>query len=307
MSVFQFEQLQTLLALVEEGTFDAAAVRLGVTASAVSQRIKTLEQASGRVLVRRSNPAVATEAGEIVLRLARQVAVLDADTSAELQLDDRSNGSLSLAVAVNADSLATWFLEAAAQLPTSHGVVFDIHREDEEHTTALLRSGAVMAAVTSTAQPVQGCSVAPLGVMRYRCVSSPGFAQSNFGGRPSARELRGMLARAPMVNFDRKDELQLGFLRSLAQKTSQPEPPPARHYIPTSSDFARAVVLGYGWALVPEQQCLAELDRGALIDLAPGRHADVHLYWQRWKLSSALLDAVSEAVLLGARRSLHPM
>jgi LysR family transcriptional regulator (chromosome initiation inhibitor) len=246
----------------------------------VSQRIKTLEQASGRVLVRRSNPAAATEAGEIVLRLARQVAVLDADTSAELQLDDRSHGSLSLAV-------------------------FDIHREDEEHTTALLRSGAVMAAVTSTAEPVQGCSVAPLGVMRYRCVSSPGFAQKNFGGSPSPRALRGMLAQAPMVNFDRKDELQLGFLRSLAHETSQPEPPPARHYIPTSSDFARAVVLGYGWALVPEQQCLAELDRGTLVDLAPGRHADVHLYWQRWKLSSALLDAVSEAVLLGARRSLH--
>jgi LysR family transcriptional regulator (chromosome initiation inhibitor) len=299
MMGFQFEHLRTLLMLMEEGTFEAAAQRLRVTPSAVSQRIKALEQTSGQVLVQRSNPVLPTQAGMIVLRLARQVSLLDADAHTALHSGDTGEGSFPLAVAVNADSLATWFLEAVAPLAESGSVVFDIHREDQEHTTSLLRSGTVMAAVTSTSDAVQGCSVEPLGAMRYRAVCTPRFRAAHAitpGASPQ-------LAHAPRVDFDRRDELQADFVRRIAG--SHAEAAQARHFVPTSSDFARAVVLGFGWALLPEQQCGTELASGRLVDLAPGQYTEVRLYWQRWNLSSPLLDAVSDAVRSGARSSLR--
>jgi LysR family transcriptional regulator (chromosome initiation inhibitor) len=296
---FQFDHLRTLLTLIEEGTFDAAAQRLRVTPSAVSQRIKVLEQTSGQVLVQRSNPVRATPAGTIVLGLARQVSLLDADTQSALHTGGGEGQPFPLAVAVNADSLATWFLEALAPLAESGSVVFDIHREDQEHTTSLLRSGTVMAAVTSTSDAVQGCSVEPLGAMRYLAVCTPRF-QADHSIEPGASVA---LARAPRVDFDRRDELQADFVRRAAGPDAEAEQ--ARHLIPTSSDFARAVVLGFGWALLPEQQCSAELAAGRLIDLAPGQYTEVRLYWQRWNLSSPLLDRVSDAVRRGARSSLR--
>ncbi|KJC64980.1 LysR family transcriptional regulator ArgP [Agreia bicolorata] len=299
MSAFQLDHLQTLLAVVEEASFDAAARRLRVTPSAVSQRIKALEQASGQILLQRTTPVMPTEAGSIVLRLARQVSLLEADARSALHAD-KGEGWFPLAVAVNADSLATWFLEAVSPLVEAGGVAFDIHREDQEHTTSLLRSGTVMAAVTSTSDAVQGCSVEPLGAMRYLAVCSPRFRSDHaiVPGDGSA------LARAPRVDFDRRDELQAEFVRRAAGPASVALQP--RHFVPTSSDFARAVVLGFGWAMLPEQQCAAEIVSGRLIELAPGSFTEVRLFWQRWNLASTMLDSVTDAVRRGARASLHP-
>lgn len=298
---FQSDHLRTLLALVEEGTFEAAAQRLRVTSSAVSQRVKALEQAAGQILVQRSNPVLPTEAGAIVLRLARQVALLDTDARTALRVDGADGTAFAMAVAVNADSLATWFLEAVAPLAASGAVVFDIHREDQEHTTSLLRSGAVMAAVTSTPDAVQGCSVEPLGAMRYRAVCTPRFRHDH-GVVPGDIAA---LARAPRVDFDRRDDLQTDFVRR--SSGAEGAAARARHFVPTSSDFARAVVLGFGWAMLPEQQCTAELESGQLVEIAPAEYTEVRLFWQRWNLASDLLDAVSDAVRQGARASLYEL
>ncbi|WP_374945836.1 LysR family transcriptional regulator ArgP [Agreia sp.] len=299
MTGFQLDHLQTLVALVEEGTFEAAAQRLRVTASAVSQRVKALERAAGRVLVQRSNPVLATEAGSVVLRLARQVALLDTDAQTALHAGGVEKAAFSVAVAVNADSLATWFLDAVASVAESGAVLFDIYREDQEHTTSLLRSGTVMAAVTSTANAVQGCSVEPLGSMRYRAVCTPRFqARHRIAPGDAAA-----LARAPRVDFDRRDELQADFVRGTSGRDAAAAQ--ARHFVPTSSDFARAVALGFGWGMLPEQQCESELGAGSLLELAPGEYTEVRLFWQRWNLTSTLLDTVTEAVRRGARASLH--
>ncbi|WP_394324524.1 ArgP/LysG family DNA-binding transcriptional regulator [Nocardiopsis sp. RV163] len=202
-------------------------------------------------------------------------------------------------LAVNADSLATWFLEALAAPPADLGAVFEIHREDEGHTASLLRSGAVMAAVTSTPEAVQGCTVAGLGAMRYHAVCSPDFDREHLGGRADPE----LLARAPVVNFDRRDDLQDRFLReSVGGASSGP-----RHYVPASEDFARTVLLGFGWGVVPEPQCSEHIASGRLLALAPDRPVDVRLYWQRWNLRSPVLDRVSEAVRAGAAERLHPL
>ncbi|GAA0960536.1 LysR family transcriptional regulator ArgP [Frigoribacterium faeni] len=297
MTRFTMDQLDTLRAVVDEGGFEAAARRLHMTQSAVSQRIKQLERASGQVLLRRSTPVAPTAAGDVVLRYARQVDLLAAEALSELGGAEPSASPTTLAIAVNADSSATWFLEALAGMPPQLPVVFDLRRADQQHTAALLRSGDVLAAVTSTREAVQGCSSEALGTMRYRAVASPGYRDRWLGGVADVSRLDG----APMLVFDRTDELQHDFVRSAVGY----DPRSPRHHVPASADFARAAVLGLGWGMLPEAQAMPEIDAGGLVELAPDRPVDVALFWQRWTLGSPALDALTESVRTTARTALH--
>jgi LysR family transcriptional regulator (chromosome initiation inhibitor) len=291
---FDREQLETLVAVLDAGTFESAARRLRVTPSAVSQRIKAFERELGRVLVVRSKPVAATASGEALVRLARQLALLEHDAVDALGIDaSGSHGRVEIPVAVNADSMASWILPALARAAETLPVVFDLHREDQDHTAALLGSGAVMAAVTSQAHPVAGCTVTRLGSIRYRPAAEARFAARWFPDGPVADAL----AVAPVVDFDRADELQSRYLRSV---TRRPLDPP-RHHVPASADFADAVALGLGWGMLPDSQLES---RPGVVDLDPGRAIDVPLYWQQWNLRSPLLDAVAAEVLTEARRSL---
>ncbi|KRE22354.1 LysR family transcriptional regulator ArgP [Agromyces sp. Soil535] len=287
---------RTLAVVIDEGTFDAAARRLRLTPSAVSQRVKALEQQLGRVLVVRSKPARATDAGAVVVRLARQLALLEHDALAGFGFDATPDRPISVALAVNADSLGTWFLPALARVAERHPVVFDLHRDDQDFTAGLLESGTVMGAVTSQATPVAGCLVRPLGVMRYRAVATPAFAK-----RWSLESAPESLAAAPLVDFDRRDDLQRDFLRD---RGIDPELPP-RHYVPASNDFATAIKLGLGWGMLPGFQSDAELERGELVMLG-GTPIDVPLHWQQWNLRSPLLDAIADELGAEARRGLRP-
>lgn len=292
MMRFDREQLETLAAVVAAGTFDAAAARLSVTPSAVSQRIKALEQQLGRVVVVRSKPITATESGAALLRLAQQLAVLEQEAASELGIGEAS-GRVSIPLAVNADSMATWLLPALAAVARAHPVVFELHRDDQEYTAGLLAAGTVMAAVTSDSRPVSGCTVTPLGRMRYHPVCSPAFAAQWFADGPT----RAALALAPVIEFDRKDDLQSRYLRAVSRT---PLAPP-RHYVPASADFAIAIELGLGWGMLPDAQSQAARRSGAVVALDPGRSVDVPLYWQQWNLRSAALDAVAAAVIGQAR------
>ena len=294
MSDLPLDQVRTLLAVVDEQSFDRAAAVLHVTPPAVSQRVKALEQRIGRVLVLRSKPVRLTESGEVLVRFARQLTRLEADTRAELGLGG-SGQPTTLPIAVNADSLATWFLSALEEVPAEPPVSFDLRSDDQDHTAALLREGLVMAAITATPQPVQGCTVSRLGTMRYRAVASEEFVRRWLDGGSLAERL----PAAPAVLFDRKDDLQDRFLRRLARRKL---PSRVRHYIPASVSFVDAVAAGLGWGMVPELQ----LSGRELADLAPDRAVDVALYWQQWKLDSPSLAAVAEAVGRAAGRALGP-
>lgn len=298
MMKFDREHLETLAAVVAGGTFDAAARRLSITPSAVSQRIKALEQQLGRVVVVRSKPIRATESGAALLRLAQQVIVLEHETASELGLGAGSEGTSTLVVplAVNADSMATWLLPALAEVAAQHPVAFELHRDDQEYTAALLADGTVMAAVTSDSKPVAGCTVTPLGRMRYRPVATPEFAARWFSRGVDAAAL----ATAPLIDFDRKDELQTRYLRSVTRRAVSPP----RHLVPASADFAAAVSLGLGWGMLPDLQADAGRAAGALVTLDDSRSIAVPLYWQQWNLRSTLLDRVAAAVVGHARAAL---
>ncbi|MEO2132038.1 MAG: LysR family transcriptional regulator ArgP [Microbacterium sp.] len=293
-----FDLADTVAIIAEEGTLEAAARRMRITPSAVSQRLRAIEDQLGRVLLVRSKPVRPTAAGDAVIRLARQARVLEHDALAGIGEDGAADGPVSVPLAVNADSLATWFLSPLGRLSARHPIVFDLHRDDQDFTAALLEGGTVMGAVTSRAEPVAGCRVTALGVMRYEAVATPAFIDRYL---PASLDDLVALAAAPVVQFDRRDDLQDKWVRERGISGSRAP----RHYVPASHDFAQAVKLGFGWGLLPGFQSAVELEHGALRHLG-GPPIDVPLYWQQWNLRSPLLDAVAAEIVEEGRRVLRP-
>jgi LysR family transcriptional regulator (chromosome initiation inhibitor) len=271
------QQLAAYAAVIELGSFDAAATHLHITPSAVSQRIKALEQRVGQVLVVREKPCRATAAGIPLLRLAAQMALLEAEALAET--GDRPLDPIRVAVAVNADSMATWFTGIFARLP---GLLFDIRIEDQDHSARLLRAGEVMGAVTTERTAVSGCRVRPLGVMRYVPVATPAYLRRYLPAGLTAKAA----ADAPSLAWNRDDALQDNLLRKVFRR----DVPRPVHYVPTAEGFRAAVQAGLGWGMYPEQLIGPDFVRIADV------HLDVPLYWQCWKLDSPVVDTVTEAV-----------
>jgi len=289
----QLDQLATLAAIIDTGSFDGAAVALHITPSAVSQRVKALETATGRVLVRRTTPCEPTAAGAVLVRMAREVALLEADARAAL--GELEGGPATVAVAVNADSLATWFAPVLAAAARWAGTTVDLEVEDEGHSRLLLRDGAVLGAVTSDPLPVGGCRVEALGSMRYVPVAVPELRDRHTrGGRLD-------LASLPCLRVNRKDDLQAGYLRDRGVTRTPPT-----SQIPTSEGFRAAVAAGLGWGMLPEAQLDDDLATGRLVRLAARAHRDVPLYWQAWTLRSPRLDLLTDAVRSAARAGLRP-
>ena len=285
----------TVAAIVDTGSLDGAARALRITPSAVSQRLRTLEGQLGRVLVVRSKPARATEAGAVVVRLARQYAVLGHDAGVELGLE--GPGRMHVPIAVNSDSLATWFLPALEPIVRAHDISLELHRDDQDRTIALLEAGTVTAAVTSQRDPIAGCVVTALGATVYEPVASPAFVERWF---PTGSSLDA-LSSAPVLDYDRTDDLQSQWL---AERGVDPSRPP-RHYVPASEDYATAIRLGFAWGLLPPMQSQAALETGRLVRL-DGPRVSVPLYWQQWNLRSPLLSDIREAVVAAARAALEP-
>ena len=288
------EHLSTFSAIVDEGSFEGAARRLHITPSAVSQRVKNMEQRLGSVLLRRSRPIELTQAGSTVLRVARQLERITDDAARELGLGPGTRTVLP--IVVNADSLATWFVPAIARAAKETGAFFEIVRADETVSTERLRSGEVVAALTATSEPVPGCTSTLLGIDRYRAVASPEFVARHFSEGTGAETLR----TAPMIEFDRHDIFQQRFIRRITRVNVAPP----RHMVPSSHEFALAIELGLGWGMVPELQCRDALDAGRLVELHPGAAIELPLFWQRWNLPSPLIDHVSNVVREAAANAL---
>lgn len=223
-----------------------------------------------------------------MVRMARQMTLLADDAEEALRSDAGSAGDVALPIVINGDSLNTWALHALSRVDSESRIRFEVHRADEAQSTALLRDGTVMAAVTSVAQPVQGCTTRRIGTMRYRPMASPDFRNRWFPDGP----LVDALAQAPVVCFDRDDQLQDRYLRRRTRRKLRPP----RHYIPVSADFATAISLGLGWGMLPPQQSGPYVARGDLVELDPDNTVDVALYWQQWKLHSPMLARLADTV-----------
>lgn len=298
--MLDYSGLAALAAVVREGSFERAAGVLGVTPSAVSQRVKALEERMGAVLVVRGQPCRATAAGGRLCAHADQVALLEGELAADLpelaHLGRPEASAPTIRVAVNADSLGSWFLPAAAAFASQSGALLDVVLDDEEHTAERLRSGEVLAAVTTHGEPVQGCRTLCLGTLAYVATASPAFIDRWFAGGVTP----GALIRAPHLRFDRRDQLQVRWVRqALAAELEGPV-----HWIPATQGFVDGTVTGLGWAMNPRLLVEEHLQAGRLVELIPGTSLNVRLYWQAARLGGRILDALTRAVVEVARPQL---
>ncbi len=301
MSTYDPAALECLAAIVEEGGFERAAQRLNVTQSAVSQRLRALEAQVGSVLIVRSRPLKPTSAGQLLLKHTKQLRLLRADLERDLQeLAPSAPGGgredERISIAINADSIATWALDALQSLVRQR-LPLEIIADDQDFTQEWLRSGQVLGCVTTLKSALRGCKVVPLGAMRYVAVAAPDLARRYLPQGLTAHNFRDVA----FVAFNRKDDLQAEFVaRTFGLKRV------ALHqlFVPSSEGQVRAVVAGWGASVVPEALARPLLDDGRLVDLAAGHTLPVQLYWHCWNLESEVLDAMTEALTSAASRAL---
>ncbi|MCW3480920.1 LysR family transcriptional regulator ArgP [Neisseriaceae bacterium JH1-16] len=294
--MFDYKLLAALDAVVQEGNFDKAARRLCITQSAVSQRLRLLEERFGQMLVVRGTPARATAAGQRLLRHVRQVGLLEQELIGDLQ-GDVDDDYVALPVGLNNDSLSTWFLDAVGSVVARERLLLQLTVEDEGHTLALLKNGDVLGCVSSTATPATGCVSSRLGLMRYRCIATPAFAARHFSGGVNRASLR----QAPGIIFNRRDTLHLGTLESRFNIGIGDFPV---LIVPSVQSLLDAVERGLGYGICPELQVAGRLADGSLVDLLPDEPPVVTLYWHCWALQTPRLERFSATLLAEAQQRL---
>lgn len=288
--MFDYAHLETLATVHRRGSFDLAAGQLGVVPSAVSQRIKALEDRMGTLLIRRGQPCLATEAGMRLIRHFDQVAVMEA------ALDIGPRGLSTLRIAVNADSLATWVIPALAE---TQGFVFDLVIDDQDVSQSWLKAGEVQAAITSHPGPLQGCDTISLGALRYRATASPGYVARWMPQGATAEAL----AQAPALTFSDKDRLQeIWVSRHLGDRAGRASFP--SHRLASSHGFVDACLAGLGWGLNPEPLVAEHLAAGRLVEIAPDSPLDVDLHWQYARATALAIAPLTRAIVLHGTRML---
>ncbi|CAE6900532.1 MULTISPECIES: LysR family transcriptional regulator ArgP [Pseudomonas] len=283
--MFDYKLLAALAAVVEQAGFERAAQVLGLSQSAVSQRIKLLEARVGQPVLVRALPPAPTEIGRRLLNHVQQVRLLERDLQGQVPGLDEQSAPERLRIAINADSLATWWAAATTEFCASQRVLMDLVVEDQDVGLKRMRAGEVAGCVCAAERPVAGARSLALGAMRYRALASPAFIARHFssGVSPAA------LARAPAIVYGPDDQLQHRYLAELGVSGAF-----AYHLCPSSEGFVRMAEAGLGWGLVPQLQVREELASGRLVDLLPERCIDVPLYWHHWRNGGELLAGLTQ-------------
>lgn len=289
---FDPAQLAALAAISRHGSFERAALFLGVTPSAISQRIKALEDRFGTALIARGTPCVPTEAGARLAQHAEDVALLEANVLTGL-LPANDAPPPHVRLAVNADSLATWLMPALVEATP---LLFELVIDDQDHSANWLKKGAVSAAITSHAAPIAGCDCVDLGGFRYIATASPTFMAKWFKDGVTNQTL----AAAPMMSFNVKDRLQH---RWISQLTGHKLNPPT-HYMASTHAFVDGAMAGLGWGMNPEPLVRTHIHNGTLVELVEGQALDIPLFWQANRLMARALAPVQRAIKSAARDQL---
>lgn len=296
--MLDLKHMAALCAIIEEQSFDKAARKLHVTQSAVSQRLKQLEESLGQLLVVRGNPLRATDAGHLVIKHYRQISMLQTELMEDLTTGTQS-GYNTVAIGLNADSLDTWFLDALDPLLREQNLLLDLKIDDQDQTHQLLRNGDVLGCISASPEPMQGCSCIPLGVTPYRCLASPDYVNRYFPDGVSSDGFR----LAPVAEFNHKDELQNRYLATYFDISPGDYP---KHRVPATVPFFDLIIRGHACGMVPDQQSHKQMAEGLVVDMTPGKYLAVPLYWHVWNLKSQQASQITEALTAAAKTMLDP-
>jgi LysR family transcriptional regulator, chromosome initiation inhibitor len=303
MNNFDSAALECLAAIVEEDGFERAAVRLSITQSAVSQRLRTLESQVGTVLLVRTRPLRLTSAGQLLLKHTKMLRLIRADLERDLHelAPNTSSGTREesrISIAINADSIATWALPALNDL-ARQGLPIEIIADDQDFTHERLREGQVLGCVTTLKAALRGCSVTPLGFMNYIAVATPEVARDKLAGNPLGKH---NFRALPFIAFNRKDDMAGEFVsKSFGPKSALLD----KVYVPSSEGQVRALRAGWGAAVLPQLLVQADVDAGTLVNICPAFALPIALYWHCWNLQSDVLDALSKALHAAALHELQ--
>ena len=296
--MFDYKLLSALAAVVEQAGFERAAQVLGLSQSAISQRIKLLEARIGQPVLIRATPPTPTEIGRRLLNHVQQVRLLERDLQNAVPALDDEGLPERLRIALNADSLATWWAPAVGDFCAEQHLLLDLVVEDQTVGLKRMRAGEVAACLCASERPVAGARSVLLGAMRYRALASPAFIARHFPDGVSAA----LLSKTPALVFGPDDFLQHRYLAALGVDGGF-----EHHLCPSSEGFIRLAEAGLGWGLVPELQVREQLERGMLVELLPDKPIDVPLYWHHWRNGGQLLSQLTEHLSRSASRWLGPV
>lgn len=268
--------------------FEAAAHALHITQSAVSQRVKLLEEKIGQALLVRSNPIRMTEAGSRLLSYIQKVSLLDDQLQKDLQLSPTGNATR-ISIGVNEDSMATWFWPAIEPLLANQSIRLDLIIEDQDRTVNLMKNGQAQAVVSSQHAPLQGAKVSFLGYMTYYLAASPAYQQRFFTKGVN----RSSLTKATTAVFGHNDELTFNYLGEMFDISRHEV---KYHTLPSTAAFEQIALAGAGYAILPQIQILEHLQSGKLVNLAPDKVMDLPLYLHHWALHNQALQSVIDHV-----------
>jgi len=288
MNRLDYKLLHALSIVIKQQSFEKAADVLCITQPAVSQRIKQLEQLVAQPVLIRAQPIVATELGKKLLSHYHQVQQLEAELLPQILLD-QPESTLTVNLATNADSLATWLIGALTPLINQHPIELNLIVADESRTLDKLKDGEVFGAISLIDKAVSGCEVTQLGTMEYILVASAEFKQRYFANGINQQSLK----YAPGAAFDQKDDMHIKFIEQHFGLKGGSYP---CHTVRSSEAFVELVKQGAAYSLIPQLQIKNELASGEIINILPNIKLTQTLYWHRWALVKGVYKQISETI-----------
>lgn len=283
--MIDYKLLEALAAVVETGGFERAGATLGVSQSAISQRIRTLEVRIGQPVLLRGPVPSATPAGQQLLNHVQQVQLLERDLAASLPA--LSEPAARLRIAINADSLATWWASAISDFCSEEALLLDMVVEDQDIALRRMREGDVAACLCSNPQPVAGARCVPLGTMAYLPLATPSYKKRYFSQGFNEQSLQA----APAIIFGPNDQLQHRFLTQSGYHGVFPY-----HLCPSSEGFMKLALAGMGYGMIPEVQARQDIEAGRLVSIAANQSLNVELYWHFWRHSGGVMERLTTAL-----------
>lgn len=280
-----YKGLEALYTVQELQSFEAAAKKLHITQSAISQRIKGLESFYGEPLLIRSLPYRPTKLGTQLITHFKQVCLLEQDL--EKQLGEAVTPHIS--IAINRDSLETWFLDLIEEKDFNH-LTLEVIADDQELTLELLKNGLVSACLSTTENEILGGHVQYVGKMEYVLVASPKFIKTHFPKGFS----KSSLLQAPAIKFDQNDMLHERYLEKFFGISAHDL---NFHVIPSVRGFKKFALLGYGYGLIPKIDITEELKNKKLIQLCPDKTWQIPLYWHYFAVQSKFYQKFNQEMI----------
>lgn len=297
--MFDYAHLEALLAVEREGSFEGAGRALGVTSSAVSQRIKLLEERIGAVLINRHPPIKPTHVGIELCRHAELVSILEdkiisANDCVPKVQDHRKPV---IKIVVNDDSLSSWFMDVLKMDAAKNGsYMFEVSIADQDYSIDELKFGSVLAAISINKTPVQGFGSRYLGMHVYRATASPEFMRRHFPDGVTLEALR----KAPALRYSAQDDLQQQWImENFGEKIIHDT-----YILPSSPGFVQACLGSIAWGMNPSQMVDKYIESGDLVEILPGAPLNKPLYWHCSRMVSEPLKYFTQYVIDAAEKHL---